>query len=328
MDELSEELDRFETGSAIRRGRQRAEDRIIERRLEEGRRQERGDEPRTVSRPDTRTVSRPETRTANPQRVDPNRGPTADTGDRFRGLDTDLSPRESQLAAQLGRETPEADLRDVFEVPQDPLDTSGGIAIGASRTASTVGTAAGVSGVLGQGAETATASDLDFGTAPDRDADGLGLGTGVGVGTGLDVTPGPDVGVGSDTGTDTDLTPGQDTNTDATPGQDTDQTPVEILQIDARTQLGSRGSGGNDPGNFGGSGGGFGQPDQGTPPGTPDTPGTPNTPRVPDIPDLPDEEIDEQTLRFEDDAEDAIFGSGIASGESLSERIFGDGNGR
>jgi hypothetical protein len=49
-----------------------------------------------------------------------------------------------------------------------------------------------------------------------------------------------------------------------------------------------------------------------------------------DIPEInPDEEdADENVLQFETDAEDAIFGSGIASGETLSERIFSDGSGR
>jgi hypothetical protein len=57
------------------------------------------------------------------------------------------------------------------------------------------------------------------------------------------------------------------------------------------------------------------------------------TPRDPDTPlvaneEEEEEEEEENVLQFETDAEDAIFGSGIASGETLSERIFSDGSGR
>lgn len=101
------------------------------------------------------------------------RGPTSPVADgpSFRGLDTDLSPLESQLAAQQGQRAAQADLRAVTEFG----DSS---AAAGRRTLS-------VADQLGLGVGAVAATDIDAGTVDDD----LGLAGGIdGVGEGLTAT--------------------------------------------------------------------------------------------------------------------------------------------
>jgi hypothetical protein len=239
----------------------------------------------------------------------------------FEGLPTGRSAPEPDFSG-LGTATRQADA-DVT-IPRDPLDTRGGLGFGGA-TAESVATGVGVGGLLGGAASGTQSPDVGAGSGVDGTLPTGG--TGLGVGTGSEQTPGAD--------------------TDTTPVAGGDETPLELLNIraaadvnaragtaqrtgqlsDVAAELGLRSAGRQQSATLGGSQT-INQPERGTGPGSPSTPGNPRPPRVPDIPDLPDEEIDEDALRFEDDAEDAIFGSGIASGETLSARIFGDSNGR
>jgi hypothetical protein len=221
----------------------------------------------------------------------------------FEGLPTGRSAPEPDFAG-LGAATRQADA-DVT-IPRDPLDTRGGLGFGGA-TAESVATGVGVGGLLGQATETAQRPELDVG------------GQQTGTGLGADV----DTGLGIDTGTGSDVTPTGDTDTASVLGQDSGQTPLELLRLDARTTLASRGGAGRDTPALG-SGQTIGQPEQGTPPGSPDTPGNPRPPRVPDIPNLPDEEPDEEELLFGEEREDRTFASGLASGEEAAEDAFGD----
>lgn len=236
----------------------------------------------------------------------------------FEGLPTGRSAPEADFTG-LGTATRQADA-DVT-IPRDPLDTRGGLGFGGA-TAESVATGVGVGGLLGGAAETVQSPDTDFagGFTGELPTDG----TGVAVGPTGDQTPTAD--------------------TDTTPTAGADETPLELLNVRAATdvnartgtaqqtgqladvaaQLGLRSAGQQQSAAIGG-GQTIGQPDQATPPGAPDTPGSPNTPRVPDIPNVPGEESDDEELFIDEDAADAIFGSGLASGEALSERIFGDG---
>ncbi len=114
-DNIDEMLNRAENAQSRRDANKRAEQNIIEKRLEEGRRQERGDEPRTVdTRPggDYTAPDRGGDFVASRSPDTSRSGPTNTQSSAGRsGMDTELSPRESQLASKLGRQTPEGDLR-------------------------------------------------------------------------------------------------------------------------------------------------------------------------------------------------------------------------
>lgn len=312
MDELSDELDRMETGEAIRRGEGRAEQRTLERRLEEGRRQERGDEPRSPTRPESRSVTTGDARTVTRGPDTGRSGPTpAQQSISWRGLDTDLSPRESQLAAQLGRETPTTDLRRALDggTPRDPLDTSGTAAFTRAdtgnpfRTAETAGrgvlTGSAVSSQL-EGAETGLFETDLTGLGADT-----GPGVGLGQGTGIDVTPTPD------SGTDVGTTP--EIGSEPLSQGDAGQQPTGATRLTGAAALDGR------QGPVGDSTPTFGDPALGDRTGRPPRrPGRPPTRRPPAVPpvDVPGGE-DEEELAFDTDAADAIFDSGIADVDEI-----------
>ncbi len=126
-DEIDDFLGNFERGSRIREANRRAEQRTTEKRLEEGRRQERGDEPRTIdTRPggDYRAPDRGGDYVADPVPDTSRSGPTGPQSSISRSrLETELSPRETQLAAKLGRQTPSADMRGVDNIARTAPET-------------------------------------------------------------------------------------------------------------------------------------------------------------------------------------------------------------
>lgn len=260
-EEMQDLLDQFENAQSRRDARQRAEQNILEKRLEEGRRQERGDEPRSVSRREFQSVSRPDFETVSRGPDTSRSGPTdAQAGSRS-SLDTDLSPRESQLAARLGRETPTSDLRGVDATRRSTPTTDLRVdAAASSRSGAGTGAAAGgsldlldqaqepqVTGDDGEPAgteeDTALESSGSAGAGPlalleDVQSGASGLlgeigpaetpatGTETGTGTSSTATVGPTTGTipGTDTGTDTGVDTGVDTGTRV--GGDTGQEPA------------------------------------------------------------------------------------------------------
>ncbi|ADB64000.1 hypothetical protein Htur_5272 (plasmid) [Haloterrigena turkmenica DSM 5511] len=147
-DNIDEMLEGMENAHSRRDANQRAERNIIDKHLEAGKRQERGDEPRTVTRdrePDTLTRDRePKTVSREPKTSEP-------TGSGFsQTLDTsvDLSPREKQLAAKIGRQTPSGDLRDLDATRRQTPDTDLRIQMDTASEGSTPA----IPGLVGAGA--------------------------------------------------------------------------------------------------------------------------------------------------------------------------------
>jgi hypothetical protein len=249
---------------------------------------------------------------------DPDRVPLADEpmieSRTFEGLPTQRAPEPD--FSGLGTATRQADA-DVT-IPRDPLDTRGGLGFGGA-TAESVATGVGVGGLLGGAASGTQSPDVGAGSGVDGT---LPTGdTGLGVGTGSEQTPGAD--------------------TDTTPMAGSDETPLELLNIrsatdvNARTGLGLRTgqladvtareglrSAGRQEAAALGGGQTIGQPERGSGGRPPTRPPRPPTRRPPTLPDIDPEDEDEQPVSVDEDAEDAIFGSGIVSGEELSEDIF------
>ncbi|MEY7850899.1 hypothetical protein AB7C87_17065 [Natrarchaeobius sp. A-rgal3] len=309
---IDEMLGRMERGHEIRAAEQRGRQRVIDEQIEAGRRQEPGREPTTVSRPEGRTVSRPDTRTVSREPATDQSGPVAGQTRPRSQADSDLSPRETQLAAQLGRETPDVDARGVETVRQQTPETDlrtamDGSATGFGPGAAMAGSAGLVAGERGR-LEQAQRQDLegddlepgqweDTAVAPtDRDRDlhdDVMYGPAVaGIESNLsemlgaapidheaidpaeDVAVGPDVGVGVETG----VQPVQDVSADMAVDQMQDIGQAQQDQMPpAMPDPGLIGPGSPPPGEGGGP-----APDTPVPPGTPPPDGgSRRPPRVP-----------------------------------------------
>ncbi|SDD79558.1 hypothetical protein, partial [Natrinema hispanicum] len=261
-DNIDEMLEDMERGTGVREANQRAERSFIDDQLEAGRRQERGDEPATVdTRPggDYTAPDRGGDYVADRSPDTSRSGPTdaQSSTPRSVGLDSDLSPRESQLAARLGRETPDADLRGVDETrrltPGVDLREVGSSTATSSRSATAAGGAVGVFDPVGEMEDLRTQAEQSGVRADDSPPTGTGgvfdlptledtegLLTGIqdnrddilgpeiepgestATGTGTRTGQTPDVGTQPDVGTAIGTLPGVATDTDARAGTDTD----------------------------------------------------------------------------------------------------------
>ena len=243
-----------------------------------------------------RGVTTRETRTATGET--PALGSGGTTGRSFGSdvTDPDLSPRESQLAAQL--DTPDADLR----TRADPDTDAGTVTDARARRqdaearfdARGRGLGAGAGGLFG--ASTAAGGLLGgFGgvdTEPDAGIDIFGD-------------------IGSDVFTDTDPGIGSDVETDTTPGFDFGDGDVDLFDPDLSDPSDlidpDRSDPGEDPGR-----------DRGRDPGT-----DPERDRDPDVPFDGDQDTDDSTSLFDVLARDDTVDSGILSGSEAAADLFG-----
>lgn len=301
-DNIDDMLDNFERGTRVREAEARAERSFIDEMLEAGRKQERGDEPKTV---DTRpggdyTAPSPGGDYVASRAPDTSRsGPTSAQSAGRSGLDTDLSPRESQLAATLGRETPNLDLRGLDSTrrrtPQTDLRAQAGSSSSGTRSAGLAGAAVGADPVQEMGdlrdqAETPGVAGDE--SAPESDGGLLNI-TDIGGGTtgvepgvqepsdDLPETPGPTVSgpttgtgtnVGSNTGTSTGQTP--DSNADSATDTGIDVGTVPEVGAGTDTESGTDTASRPDT-------------DVGVPPIVDTRPGTPERTRDPERPRRP-----------------------------------------
>jgi len=316
--------------SASEAGRQQVRDREIE----AGRRQ---DAPADRAQPSGRDrdifSTAPDSGDIRTASRSPDTGPAPGTQPRGRGLDTDLSPLDAQLAAQQGQRTTGFDLRSAdraSNIPSSDLRT----VTGATGTQPGFGTGAGVgslsavndpSGIGNFDTRAGVDENLGFGAPGAAGFAGLTGVTGQsGIGdleTGLGQMSDSTFGIGSASG--------DGTSTDMIAGSDSATATGQLFGIRGSAATGTQATqSATSPGGFGGSlvtsnatTATSGLTDPGL--GAPTRPPGGQRPPLPRVPEFESADRDRDDFGFDIEEDDDIFDSGILSGEDAADRFFG-----